>query len=127
MRLSDAIAMGRCLIEPRSGGRRSAKRKKGCALDMGMEAVYGGCWHEAWRVWPWLNKQCRDGYGSETWMNRVADRFDTRVMVLKTETLEQFIDWVRSVEPAELTEETPTTVEVAAEATPRHQEICHES
>jgi hypothetical protein len=103
MRLSDAIALGSCLIKPRPGGRTSNKQKSGCALDMGMTAMYGGIWKEAWRVWPWLNNSA-GGIHAQTWLNRIATKFDFEVMGRKTLTLEAFIDYVRSVEPPELEE-----------------------
>lgn len=111
MRLSDAIAMGRTLACPFKGGssRHDAKPGDGCVLDMAVLAVRGeGDWHEAWRIWPWLNTMCLASAPNQ-WEDAESDyfweiirHFDRDVMAQRTMTLDQLIDWVRSVEPAEL-------------------------
>jgi hypothetical protein len=104
MRLSEAIALGRMLIAPCVGGSTMAgdpqATKVGCALDMAVKAVGGSNWHDASNYFPWLRKEGSDWeFSKEAW--RIVQMFDLRVMKGKM-TLDELIDYVRSVEPAEI-------------------------
>jgi hypothetical protein len=79
-----------------------------------MAAMYGGIWKEAWRVWPWL-REPSDKVGWN-WLERIANKFDFEVMKRKTLTLDQLIDWVRSVEPEDTPQPTETLVATEAHA-----------
>jgi hypothetical protein len=106
MRLSDAIALGRTMLSPCSGGSRhkvGADRNQGCALEMALVAAGhdGIPWFDAQQVWPWLTASISAG---------ITGRFDVNVMASasflewkKEErlTLDQLIDYVRSIEPPE--------------------------
>lgn len=99
MRLSDAIALGRTLMCPHGGGstRSDARPGDGCVLDMAVVAVRGhGNWQQAGNIWPWLG----DGIDPDCRMYDVTAKFDCDVMA-GLMTLDQLIDWVRSIEPAE--------------------------
>jgi hypothetical protein len=107
MRLSDAIAVGRVLIQ-----HPSADNYCNCALGMGLAAV-GKCkphprlaYDAIMREWPWLG----EGVKSPDWMKRygyetmqaeftISHAYD--MVQFGVLTLDQLIDWVRSVEPAE--------------------------
>lgn len=103
MRLSEAILLGRVTVTPRSGQLAS------CALGMaanarGIDADY----QKINREWPWLAKRlvlpCECFCAGEG-MLQIAHLFDSHVMspyAKPTLTLEQLVDWVRSVEPAEV-------------------------
>ena len=123
MRLSDAIAIGRTLCIAKEGGYNSREPEAGvgCALDMAVLAVDGKNWCAADRYWPWLL-----GNGSDddrflyvrSYRAQIIDMFDKDVMVLKTKTLDQLIDWIRSVEPQEPEDEPcAATVETPSTAT----------
>jgi hypothetical protein len=135
MRLSDAIALGRTLIIPVQNPSRVDERSgKGCALSMAVNSVRGcGSWTLAYReIWPWLCKSfafpcdCKDGaHDHDLAAGVIAHLFDQHIMnehglTYSRWTLDQLIDWVRSVEPAEEGESecsTPaTTHSVAAQS-----------
>lgn len=108
MRLSDAIATGRTLVTNCVAGgstREKAEPGDGCVLDMAALAV-GKCnWQWAKEIWPWLrNLSLSTGCDYES---EIYTRFDQDVMARGTLTLDQLIDYVRSVEPAEPVESTP--------------------
>jgi len=128
MRLSDAIALGRTIIKPKSGSYPTDT--EGCALDMGMRATEGGNWHKSNRRWPWLEKECPtlpcNCFRARGWPNTVElnfswaiiHLFDTHVfaseysVAFERWSLDMLIDWVRSVEPQEETERSPEGTEV---------------
>jgi len=112
MRLSDAIALGRTLLKPRAGSTFSAGGY-GCANGMALAAIgKSNCRVgdsldenfpiEAMRFAGKLPCGCLDigGYSSDVG-GVIAHLFDTHVMDGKTWTLDELIDWVRSVEPPE--------------------------
>lgn len=134
MRLSDAIALGRTLIGSVKGRlfeKHGDGNLFGCALGMGVAAVgrqeqamERDQHEEVLSIWPWLEisdlvPKCDcsekmphyrvNGFGL------IAHMFDHHVGV--DMTMEQLIDYVRSVEPNEPTiEETATEfVEASAE------------
>lgn len=111
MRFSDAIALGRTMIQPCPLA-VFGDRNNGCAQGMAIAAVGG---YDRWTAgytsrdfWPWTIKheeipcacQSRGGYGENT-LGVVAHLFDKHVFGDKTWTLDQLIDWVRSIEPPE--------------------------
>lgn len=109
MRLSDAIGLGRTLVRVHRAG-----DIRGCALGMSFLAIGGnpadvGPNFESIKAeWPWLKERRFDplyspnnssanfiAYCKSVWL-----RFDDLVMGGGM-TLDQLIDWVRSVEPPE--------------------------
>lgn len=111
MRLSEAIAVGRTLVAncvPGGSTRKNAQPGDGCVLDMAALAMGRRNWEEARDVWPWLEQL--NGKTHKSYEEEIYQRFDFDVM-RKGMTLEQLIDYVRSVEPAE---EFPTPTEAVA-------------
>lgn len=118
MRLSEAIALGRTTIP-----RLISANLEGCAMGMAANAVSCGLSYLALsKVWPWLYgksfrcPQC-DERGEDNAMNIIVHLFDHHIMWNPDLTLDQLIDWVRSVEPQETTESVSieaTRVEVCA-------------
>lgn len=143
MRLSDAIAMGRTLVTPVTGIIDNLGGG-GCALGMAGRATGGFAanecgvqMEEVHKRWPWTasflreDAPCKCYFWQKTFelpagifSQAIAHLFDAHVMQdpqhqeasceNETWTLDQLIDWVRSVEPAELTEEPQQLVESAS-------------
>jgi hypothetical protein len=106
MRLSDAIAMGRVLInEPDCGSYCH------CAIGMATASLNGeqmsdpcASFDMAMTAWPFLSSEVTDPfYKNETTVEWAISQWFIRVHLDK-EPLEGLIDWVRSVEPAEESE-----------------------
>ncbi len=119
MKLSEAILLGSTVLAPRAGGQLFAERKAGCAL--GMAAVAKGC---TFRSVTQYDAKDRRTLGTEdVWGNWVltpvarpcqcwrfllpremrikdiiAHLFDHHVMRRKNWTLEQLVEWVKTVE-----------------------------
>lgn len=125
MRLSDAIATGRCLVTDMKNNDLSK-----CALGMaclasGIPLFIGNVSNYAavMDAWPWLSNvqkcpACKLEIGGT---QVIWHLFDVHVIFKQDGilTLDQLIDWVRSVEPAEETEadvqtEQPQAVKVSA-------------
>lgn len=100
--LSEAILLGSTFVSPCAGGRKGKNpdMSKGCALEMALAAVERDDleWPEAAAVWPWVRHN--DGNDNRLIL-LIAHTFDHYVMHLKTMSLDQFIEWVRSIEPKE--------------------------
>lgn len=105
MRLSDAIATGRVLVD-----QLKVADLRGCALGMALLATgnsTGLCNYDKIKeMWPWLSTSdyhCTDCKSSCIWDRAfgitIYRAFDQHVMMDKTMTLDQLIDWVRSIEP----------------------------
>lgn len=121
MRLSEAIALGRVMVNE-----LKAKDLHGCALGMAANAVgISRCYCAIEAAWPWLKlpapgpnccnhvpTTARDS------MSYIWHLFDSHVMRLRDWTLDQLIDWVRANEPEETPQieqpQTESPVEVAA-------------
>lgn len=122
MKLSDAILLGSTLLAPQAGRQYSAETQSGCAL--GMAAVATGCTFRAvhavpsherrtlgvegvWGTWTLevMKRPCKCFFLFVPRKMRVKDiiahLFDYHVVHKKDWTLEQLVDWVRTVEPAE--------------------------
>lgn len=115
LRCSDAIAVGRVLVCPRAGGAatKGSKLGDGCALDMAVVAVRGEghTWMEASEIWPWLRYRPADGFFP---LVEIMVRFDR--LVMKGEmTLDQLIDYVRSIEPQETEAREEETIAILQE------------
>lgn len=117
MRLSDAIALGRVLMPKMKRG-----TLEGCALGMGLLAVgrstFSECAYDGenyvglLQEWPWLSAELSsmDDRYKTTMPFFLGGMFDEDVMNNKSMTLDQFIDYVRSIEPNEdVVEATSTT------------------
>lgn len=107
MRLSDAIALGRVVIKP-FRGRIFNSPTEGCALGMGLAGIgRHGNGHSPAIDWPWLHKDAPlpcGCYCDDIDSFRVITHiFDDHIMGICSNrwTLDQLIDWVRSVEPNE--------------------------
>lgn len=103
MRLSDAMAMGRVTIENLESG-----QLRGCVLGMACNAVGIKlinrqplhAYADIYERWPWLyNRLIWRGAEDEA-MGHIYTAFDREVMT-GLMTLDELIDWVHSVEPAE--------------------------
>lgn len=66
----------------------------------------------AMRIWPWLSKPSHPSVHTWSYFNLIAFRFDNQVCN-GLMTLEQLVDYVRSVEPAE--DESPENGQVVVE------------
>lgn len=112
MKLSDAIFMGRHLVKP-IGGSDCERDGGGCALTMAMLSVGGtsclpnSLWVDVDRYWTWLGNKAksdkcsfcgRDIFSEFKFV--IAHIFDRHVMGGEM-TLEQLVDYVRSIEPTE--------------------------
>lgn len=110
MLLSDAIATGRTLVVRCVAGgstRQKAQPGDGCVLDMAALAVGKRLWTDAKEIWPWLSLQYEPE--STTYESAIYGRFDVDVQKGLL-TLDQLIDWVRSVEPAEPEPQSEPTI-----------------
>jgi hypothetical protein len=120
MKLSEAILLGSTVLAPKAGGQLFAEKKAGCAL--GMAAVARGC---SFRSVTQFDPKDRRTLGTEgVWGNWVltpvarpcqcwrlllprqmrikdiiAHLFDHHVMRRRNWTLEQLVEWVKTVEP----------------------------
>src|SRR5262249_31903987 len=136
--LSDAIATGRVLLEPKAGFLFDGD-KSGCALGMACIANGGRALSATedidipMMLWPWLAQcnfyipcQCKFKKGAERFAygQTIAALVDGHVMGAEKDqlhpeefpgqrwTADQLIGWVRSVEPQEVeVEETPVVSE----------------
>ncbi len=125
MKLSEAILLGSTILAPKAGGQYFSETKEGCAL--GMAAVARGCTFgesstkvaESERrtlgtagVWgPWVLDVAK--VPCKYWLcrlrmprtmpiqNIIAHLFDYHVMSRQNWTLEQLVEWVKTVEPDE--------------------------
>jgi hypothetical protein len=112
MRLSDAIALGRTLIKPTEGGPGKRGSGAGCALQLALMAI-GEEYSAYSRSGPDFQEAIRI-FGPIA--GKIWRPFDT----WGGENLDRFIDWVRSVEPAEV--EPPVVESVnTAEEVPQEQ------
>ena len=138
MLLSIAIATGRFMVNPKDNVLVTHREDEGCALGMAGLAAGLSAWdmrtpefsfcgkkfkaEENYEVieelWPWLCKQapttfpCGCQYPTDEYVKDdvIIHLFDLHVFGEKDWTLDQLIDWVRSVEPQE-TEASPSPVE----------------
>lgn len=130
MRLSDAIATGRVLLEPVEG--KVLSGNKGCALGMAGRAagiklhdyaseLYMENYNVLMQYWPFLasrilsEQPCTCRNGPSRMLDRVIHLFDDHVCRTGDWTLDRLIDYVRSVEPAE--QEEPQQEALAEQAT----------
>ena len=110
--LSDAIALGRVFInKPEPGHYRC------CAIGMAVAALKGAqCWSSeayglAYKTWPWIAEHTqvpKIAIRHHKYFPHVTyDRVETIISSIFYDvcagrvTLEQLIDWIRSVEPVE--------------------------
>jgi hypothetical protein len=111
MRLSDAIALGRTLVMPRGGEEYYADRS-GCARGMALEAISKRT-HKSMSNEETVNMKVSYPCGCFTPKsivgNPIVHLFDKHVQSDKDWTLDQLIDWVRSVEPVETVAAIETT------------------
>jgi hypothetical protein len=123
MKLSEAILLGSTILAPQAGRQYSSETKSGCAL--GMAAVATGCtFRPTTRVFPEYDRRTLGVEGVwGSWMltrmsrpchcwrllvpremrikDIIAHIFDYHVMVKRNWTLEQLVEWVKTVEPEE--------------------------
>lgn len=114
MKLSEAIPLGSTVVTPKAGVLYSSERNVGCAIGMAMVAE-GAEWSpakpgatrtqntELW--WPWTTTTMSRPCGCWLYPRKmsakeiIAHLFDKHVMRRKDWTLDQLVEWVRSVEP----------------------------
>lgn len=145
MRLSEAIALGRTLLNPVPGS-LFAGEDGGCAQGMALRCIGKKTTAES-RLgigddWPWTLEvvgkfpcECVEGRPeifSDGWFpyadtrSAIAHLFDSHVMGRHQDwTLDQLIDWVRSVEPAEppLPEQAIAESEASTEQVAKKQSL----
>src|SRR5277367_3756558 len=94
MKMSEMMMLGRVLIKPNPS--RTLYEGEGCAMGMALAATGHefGTAHEMMEQWPWTTYQFWEECSAKFYM--VCDG---------KMTLEALIDWVRSVEPEEVTEQ----------------------
>jgi len=140
MKLSEAILLGSTVLAPKAGGQIFSESQAGCAL--GMAAVARGC---TFRPVTQFDQRDRRTLGTEgvwgSWVltpvarpcqcwrfllpremrikDIIAHLFDHHVMRKKNWTLEQLVEWVKTVEPKDTI--PPST----AKTTRPGNEICH--
>lgn len=124
MRMSAAIATGRVLIAPQPGA-IFGNNDSGCALGMALRAVNSNEADSIAELWPWTLEvrgfhpcgctrlNCSP-FNVNPGAQSIAHMFDKHVFGDCTWTLDQLIDWVRSVEPVE-PEEHMETVQLQPE------------
>jgi hypothetical protein len=112
MRLSDAIALGRTILEP-VAGTFNDHHGGGCAIGMAYEAIGKDFLVSNVREWNWVHTvrgklpcSCTRTCNCELCVQDpaiscIVHLFDVHVMGKGDWTLDQLIDWVRSVEPPE--------------------------
>jgi hypothetical protein len=128
MKLSDAILLGSTLLAPQAGRQYSAETQSGCAL--GMAAIATGCTYRrvpampgqesrtlgvegVWGTWTLerMRRPCKCFFLFLPRKMRVKDiiahLFDCHVVTKKNWTLDQLVDWVRTVEPSEPAQPQP--------------------
>jgi hypothetical protein len=124
MRLSEAILLGSSVVKPEPGYLLTEWRgeNQGCALGMACKAENIAVLHPTdltpiYAHWPWTLHSwhanrclCRDIIPFHNAAQLIAHMFDWHVFddqfrdtprIQPVWTLEQLVDWVRSVEPAE--------------------------
>jgi len=120
MKLSEAILLGSTVLAPKAGGQLFTEKQAGCAL--GMAAVARGC---SFRPVTHFDQKDKRTLGTEGVWGRwvltpvarpcqcwrflmpremrikdvIAHLFDHHVMRRKNWTLEQLVEWVKTVEP----------------------------
>ena len=103
MRLSDAIMLGSTLLKP--GPFRWVHGPDygyGCALDMAVVAVNScGFWQDAKLIWPELYYHNEFNQSLQTCIIHKFEKVTDGTL-----TMDAFVDWVRSVEPSEVSAET---------------------
>src|SRR6266404_2334097 len=110
MKLSEAMALGRVLLKPKAKFLIDGEGS-GCALGMALTAIgvkiEKPCFiEEPEKQWPWLKKSCNYPCSCglhSFYTEAIAHVFDFHVMSKWSSpwTLDQLIDWIKSVEPAE--------------------------
>lgn len=129
MKMSLAMALGRTMIKALAGTRSNGDGY-GCALGMAEAAISKtDTWSASEHVWPWIlspvgplpcgctgrvmgsgcNYESYDGSPVVS-VKSIVHLFNYHVMTKKDWTLDQLIDWIASVEPAD-----PEEVVVAPE------------
>jgi len=105
MRLSEAILLGATMAPIGQNGdwyvtgQACGRVPTRCALELALLAVGARLhWSNANEVWPWLGHYAGKDQGP---MSDVVGKFDFDYLNMRQVTLEQFVDWVRSVEPNE--------------------------
>jgi hypothetical protein len=132
VRLSDAIATGRVLLKPLAGELIDMNGTAGCALGMAAKAAGIESISVDIRLkWPWIREEAEmpcscipsctpfaSMHSPKPCFGIITHIFDDHVMTRQDWTLDQLIDWVRSVEPPEpfedITAVEPVKVEVPA-------------
>src|SRR5258705_6677476 len=109
MKLSEAMALGRVLLKPKAMFLTDGEGS-GCALGMALTAIgvkieCPCSIDEPEGEWPWLRKfcDCPCSCGLPlSYTAAITHIFDDHVMKSSLEpwTLDQLIDWIKSVEPA---------------------------
>lgn len=132
MRLSDAIAMGRVLLKPKAYV--TIMDGEGCALGMAFAAIGVTSHKEAVKrcktvpEWKWLGKTkpvlfpcyCNPAEDrilryKDDYRGWIAHLFNEHVCGDKTWNLDQLIDWIRSVEPAEPSDSASQTSDAGSD------------
>lgn len=104
--MSEAMNLGRSIIK-HGDGSKTLSRCEGCAVGMALAAVGEevGCSQTMIRHWPWTTYQ--------TWAD-ITRQYNE--VVSGERTLDQIIDYVRSIEPPEVPESKELTQSVETHA-----------
>lgn len=134
MRISDALALGRTMLKPIAGHHITPDGTHGCAWGM-IQVAAPSEYGEMIRRGPSMKTPCgcKMGYtGGMAWgpihdnfVSVVVHLFNQHVMTEKNWTLDQLIDWVRTVEPEPVAEPEPApTLPVEPEPETEPEEEC---
>lgn len=120
LRLSEAILLGSTSVRPLAGHMIKFQNGEtfGCALGMACTSAAVPFFksQKIYDEWPWLREwftlPCCCGSGGYFACSVIVHIFDCHVMEVNKPhwTLEQLVDWVRSVEPPEPDQEQATGV-----------------
>ena len=110
MRLSDAIVLGSALIRFEPSCFYVPRGNCGCIIGMGEAAMGAMSVLSYKKLWPWLSKPM-PGKPLHSYAAEIGRR--AYCVQEGTMTLEEVVDWVRSVEPAEEENKTPEPTEVS--------------
>ena len=144
MKLSEAILLGSTVLAPKAGGQHFSELKAGCAL--GMAAIANGC---TFRPVTQFEEKDRRTLGTEgvwgSWVltavprpcqcwrflvpremrikDIIAHLFDHHVMRRRNWTLEQLVEWVKTVEPNDAIPSATANTVRRRETIPRWRDV----
>lgn len=114
MRLSDAILMGDTLRSRRPSRflEKTGDGFCGCAIGGALLAIGVEDGNERHKIWPWLKNDNADSpFTTQTWTNETEISNQFWMVCAGKRTLEELVDYVRAIEPAEDLDHTSDGIE----------------